>query len=157
MDILTAYNNTGGAVRLDYQVDAPGLAQDDGLQSAVVLSLFTDRRADEDDVLPDGSDRRGWWGDSVADQAGDQIGSRLWLLRREKASDQTLQRARQYAAEALRWMVDDGVVKRVDVAAEYQRPDGSGRTLALQTTLTRQDNSTVRYRFSNFWSSLNGA
>lgn len=157
MDILTTYDNASSAVRLDYQVSAPGLAQDDGLQSAVLISLFTDRLAGEDDPLPDGSDRRGWWGDSVADQAGDQVGSHLWLLRREKASDQTLQRARQYAAEALRWMTDDGVVKRVDVAAEYQRQDGSGRTLALQVTLTRQDGSTVRYRFSNFWSNINGA
>ncbi|TBV76885.1 phage GP46 family protein [Pseudoxanthomonas winnipegensis] len=157
MDILTATDNASGAVRLDYQLAAPGLAQDDGLQSAVIVSLFTDRRAGDDDTLPDGSDRRGWWGDSVADETGDQIGSRLWLLRREKASDQTLQRAQQYAREALQWLADDGVVKRVDITAEYQRLDGSGRTLALQVILTRQDGNTIRYRFANFWSNINGA
>ncbi|MCD7099126.1 phage GP46 family protein [Stenotrophomonas sp. MMGLT7] len=158
MDIQTVYHSADNVMRLDYQVAAPALAQDDGLLSSVLISLFTDRRADDDDTLPDGgSDRRGWWGDSFADDRGDQIGSRLWLLRREKASAEVLQRARQYATEALQWLVDDDVVKSVAVEAEWHRLDAGARTLALQVVLQHQAGNTIRYRFANFWGSINGA
>lgn len=71
------------------------LVAENTLRTAVILSLFLDRRADDDDVLPNGSnDRRGWWADTVAPMteygiggglaSGDRIGSRLWLLSREK-------------------------------------------------------------------------
>lgn len=157
MDILTTIDNADGAVRMDYRIAAPALADDDGLRSAVLISLFTDRRAGDDDTLPDGTDRRGWWGDSYADTSGDQLGSRLWLLRRAKATAEVLQRARQYATEALQWLVEDAVVKSVDITAEWQALAGGARTLALQATLTRGNGTTVRYRFDDFWGSINGA
>ncbi|KOQ71544.1 phage GP46 family protein [Stenotrophomonas maltophilia] len=158
MDIQTVYSNADGALAMDYQVVAPGLAAEDGLQTAVIISLFTDRRAGDDDQLPDGSaDRRGWWGDSYADDDGDQIGSRLWLLGRSKATPDVLQQAQQYAKEALQWLIRDDVVSKVSVSAEWQALDGGGRTLALQVELQRKDNSAVQYRFSNFWGAINGA
>lgn len=157
MDIRTVHDNSGG-VRMDYQISAPGLAADDGLETAVLLSLYTDRRADADDTLPDdNADRRGWWGDSYADTVGDQIGSKLWLLRREKATDDVLQRAKQYASESLQWLIEDDVVLSVDVIAEWQQLDAGGRTLALQVTLRRNDNSTIKYRFNDFWEGIHGA
>ena len=57
------------------------------LQTAMLISLFSDRQAAPGDVIPDGSnDPRGWWGDNT-------IGSRLWLLSRSKQTQDTLQRA----------------------------------------------------------------
>ena len=59
-------NNTG---RGDINVSSAGLRQDDGLETLVLQILFTDARADESDVLPDGTnDRRGWPGDTFADE-----------------------------------------------------------------------------------------
>lgn len=79
----------------DCGMEAGDLVAENTLRTAVILSLFLDRRADDDDVLPNGSnDRRGWWADTVAPMteygiggglaSGDRIGSRLWLLSREK-------------------------------------------------------------------------
>lgn len=60
------------------------IKQADGLDTAVIISLFTDRRALEDDATPDFTEnRRGWWGDTY-DAQQRPIGSRLWLLSREK-------------------------------------------------------------------------
>ena len=59
------------------------LLGDDGLMTAVTVSLFTDRLAREDDPLPESMpgkepDRRGWWGDLVRlDGRANPIGSRL--------------------------------------------------------------------------------
>jgi len=111
-----------------------GLSWEDTLPSAVIISLLTDRRADPDDVLPfdDQSgliagDRRGWCGDALSD---DRIGSRLWLLAREKhgadqatspKSEETRRRAIDYAREALQWLVSDGEVAAIDVDAIWQK------------------------------------
>lgn len=102
----------------DLALDGAGLATDDGLETAVILSLFTDRRADPDDDLPSpGADPRGWWGDLVPLAPDYQLGSRLWLLSREKQTALVLERARFYAAEALAWLVSSGAASAVQVVA----------------------------------------
>ncbi len=107
------------------------------LQTAILISLFTDRLARADDDFED-SDRRGWWGDSGEEQ---QLGSRLWLLRREKLTTEVARRAEEYAQEALAWLVDDGVVSATESSAQiiwpnrlnlfirYLPPDGQWQTL----------------------------
>ena len=124
------------------------LLADDGLQTAVVLSLFTDGLAGEGDTLPDlQGGRRGWWGDALPPVKGDRIGSRLWLLSREKQLPQVLRRAEEYAREALQWLVDDGVARAVEVSAEAP----SQGLLALQVSVVRSAQPVARYRFDAFW------
>lgn len=104
------------------------LAKEDGLRTAVIVSLFSDRRAEADDEIPDGSDdRRGWWFGT--------IGSRLWLLARAKEMPDTLARARAYAIEALQWLIDDGVATAVEVTAEWAQRG----VLALHVAITLAD------------------
>lgn len=126
------------------------LATDDGLRTAVIVSLFTDARAAADDPLPEpGADRRGWWGDAVPRTAGDVIGSRLWLLAREKITGSVLARAREYAEEALAWLVEDRVASAVDVQVEARRP----QTLAIGVTIKRP-NGPDRSRYDFVWESI---
>ena len=74
----------------DLVIEGGGLMTEEGLRTAVLISLMTDRRARLDDALPsDDGNRRGWWGD-VAAEGNDRIGSRLWLLSRAKATTETL-------------------------------------------------------------------
>ena len=101
------------------------------LETAVIISLFTDRRAATDDVLPDAgqtlspvpADRRGWAGDAFG---GERIGSRLWLLDREKQTEEVRRRAEEYGYEALQWLIDDGHVLSVEISAEWA-PEYQGR------------------------------
>lgn len=104
----------------DLRVAGDDLAADGGVRTAVLLSLLTDRRAADGELPAGESDRRGWWGDTLAPE-GDRIGSRLWLLGREARRPDVVLRAEEYAREALEWLVEDGVAERVDVAA---RDDG---------------------------------
>ena len=53
----------------------------DSLSRAVVISLFTWQRASQSDEV-DNDQRMGWWGDTFAENKGDKIGSKLWLLLR---------------------------------------------------------------------------
>ncbi|WP_408596563.1 phage GP46 family protein [Pseudomonas sp. PLMAX] len=125
------------------------LARDDGLQTAVIISLFTDRRASPEQIpveLPQ-DDLRGYWGDVANDTPSDQTGSLLWLLAREKQLPQILGRAQQYCREALAWMVEDLVATRVEVTAEFV---AQGWMLIL-VDIFRPTGSPVRYRFNYEW------
>lgn len=139
------------ALTSDLAIEANDLAQDDGLRTAVVLSLFTDRRAEEGDVLPDNAttDRRGWWADAVAAIEGDKHGSRLWLLSRSKKTPDVLTRAEDYAREALQWLVEDKVAAAVSVAASFL--DRPFRGYSLDITITRPQKDPARYRFDRTW------
>lgn len=97
------------------------VAREDGLRTAILLSLFLDARASAEDPLPDplNRDRRGWVGDALAPRAGDRIGSRLWLLAREKQNEATRLRAEIYAREALAWMTEEGLARSVSVTAAW--------------------------------------
>ena len=101
----------------DWSMIGAQLQTGNDLQTAVYISLFTDRVANADDVIPDGTqDPRGWWGDGGQDV---MIGSRLWLLRRAKQTIETLNLAKDYITEALKWLIDDGVVGKFDITVEW--------------------------------------
>lgn len=102
------------------------------LQRAVVISLFTWRRAATDDPVDD-DQLYGWWGDSFPTVADDRIGSRLWLLRRVKLTAATQRDAEFYAREALQWLIDDGEVLAVTVTSE--RVGTSRLNLAVLITI----------------------
>jgi phage gp46-like protein len=141
----------------DLAVANGDLVPEQGLRTALLLSLFTDGRARDDDVLPFGqTDRRGWWGDSYAEAAGvegaDSFGSRLWLLSREKQTPQTLARAREMAREATVWLVTDGIARSVEVEARW---GGPGR-LDLTVRVQRPDADSEVYRFARLWESEQG-
>ena len=120
------------------------------LPRAVLISLFSWRRAKPDDQLPNGL-KFGWWGDTYPDIANDQIGSRLWLLSRAKLTNQTISDCQDYAKEALQWLIDDNVAIGIDVTAERQGTD----RLALGITITRGDRTSTNIRFYNLWNYIN--
>lgn len=135
----------------DLSVDALDLVRDDGLQTAVLLSLFIDRRAKDDDTLPDNTgDRRGWWADAYADVIGDKYGSRLWLLSREKQLPSVLARAKEYAEEALAWMVEDGVAQGVIVETSIPRQG----VLGIGVQITKPDGTALDYYFDYLWEAM---
>ncbi len=89
------------------------LLLDESSLPALLVSLGSDSRAKPDDPLPDAllgaapddtlpPDRRGWVGDALAED-NQRIGCRLWLLSREKTTDQVRRRAITYAREGLAW------------------------------------------------------
>ena len=138
-DFKLDFDNGAGAA--DLALTSTGdFAPEAGLETAIIISLGTDAMARDDDELPDGTDdRRGWWGD-LAEQPGgprDETGSRLWLLDRAVMTQETLRRAEQYAADALAWLVTDGVAERVDVTASEIQPGAIGLAILINAGTAR--------------------
>ena len=116
------------------------------LTRSVLISLFTWRRAADDDALDD-DERFGWWGDSFPSVADDRIGSRLWLLRRVKLTRQTQLDAEFYAREALQWLIDDGHCSAIDIISA--RLDA--QRLNLRTVLTLADGERLDINPTHSW------
>jgi phage gp46-like protein len=114
----------------DLVLDGDDLATDEGLTTALVVSILSDGRSDaERRALPNHEEIRGWWADNVRDR----FGSRLWTLEREKRTTDTLERARELGEDALAWLVEDQIASRVSVEASY---DDFGR-LRLEANVER--------------------
>lgn len=138
----------------DLAIESGDLALDAGLQSAVVASLWSDRRAEATDVPPEVAsgenpgplvvDPRGWW----AEAAGDRFGSHLWLLARSKATPQTAARAEQAAREALAWLVDEQIARSIEVRASYD----TARRLHLDVRIERHESP----RWDHVWRATEG-
>lgn len=155
-DILLAFNDrffTADALLADGVI-----VTDDGLTTAVLISIFTDARARPDDSLPEGMsedgfpDRRGWWGDALG-RSGEMVradhptGSRLWLLAREKQTSETLARARDMVADALAWLKADGVASAIDVDAWWE----ARGVLGLQAMISKPTGEKINYRYQYVW------
>lgn len=141
-DLALIWNDA--AANADLGLLGADLATDDGLRTAIIISLFSDRLARADDDLPDNTaDRRGWWGDSFPQFDGDLIGSRLWLLDRAKEVPATLTSAQDYAVEALAWLIEDGLATTVSAEAVWTAPGALGLTV----TVTRPDGEVAGFYF----------
>ena len=114
------------------------------LESAVLISLFTDALADPEDQLPPGqaNDRRGWWADSYET---DPIGSKLWQVFWRQTTQDTLNWARDTVQKALQWMLDDNVASDLAIDLQFL---GKGR-MGMGIVITEP--SGQRTAFSYAW------
>lgn len=128
----------------DITLNGAKIYRDPGLETAVLISLFTDRRADDGDPLPDNNDDlRGWWADAIS---GRPIGSKLWLLERAKLNNTTLANMEQYINDALGWMESDGIVDNLETTAEK-----TGINEAKATTTIKKEGLEISFRFFYNW------
>ena len=140
--------NIGGIVN-EIWPDAPATTSVD-LEQLVLISLFSDARALDDDVLPDTFQdppyKGGWWADAYAADS-DKFGSRLWLLNRAVLRTITLDGLLEHAYDALQWMVDDDVCSRVVVTAERI---GKER-IEMVVTVYKLDGEKVTIKHDALW------
>lgn len=118
------------------------------LHRAVIISIFTWRRAEPDD---DADEVMGFWGDTFPTVTGDKIGSRLWLLRRQKITSDVLRRARMYVDEALKWLIDDGVVTSITTSIYRTNNDA----VVLSIHISHKSGAAETLSLSDFWRLIN--
>ena len=139
---------TAGTFNLDWAIDPPDLQSDHDLQTAVIISLFTDGLAPADAELPDQStsDRRGWWGDTSNDPPAN-IGSTLWLYSRTVWTDAVRLAIEDAARAALQWMLDDNAAD--DITVDATRPE-MGR-IDLHIVIERAGRAVFAQTFGWAW------
>lgn len=153
IDIELDWNND--LFSADLTLAGGALGTEEGLRTAILISIFTDGRAADSAVLPEqGADRGGWWGNAYGGEVsasapdGDDrnaLGSQLWLVRRAKMTPQVLREARQHIEDALGWLLRDGIASAIAVEVEAQ-----GDRLAIAITIDRP-NGPARERYDFTW------
>lgn len=133
-DALLIWNDFGA----DINIQNGDIVSDNGLATAVLVSLFTDSRSPSEKLLPPGeTELRGWWGD-IGDE---KTGSLLWLINREKVIPEVAERAREYCETALRWLREQDIAETVTIDAQLVRPSG------LQISIKLERGSASRYSY----------
>lgn len=109
----------------DFAMSGAGLLLGNELQTAVLISLFTDGVASPDDIMPPSqvNDPRGWWADTYTN---DPIGSKLWQAFWRQTTPGTVNWLNDTANKAVQWMLDDGVASSVTVNAQLLGPGRIG-------------------------------
>lgn len=126
------------------------LKECDDLDSAVIISLFTWARAAAGEV-DENAPRFGWFGDKIDADNTDSTGSKLYLLKRKKITNQTIMDTREYIEQALQWMIEDGVA--TEIKAEVERNASDVNRVDALVQIVRGDRSRTM-KFNDLWSFL---
>jgi phage gp46-like protein len=145
-DILIQWDNT--QAQGDWVLAQGDLQTGQDLETACLVSLFSDALATPDFVPTDGTtDRRGWWGDYYGTRP---LGSNLWQLDRAKTTRANLGLAQSTVQECLQWLIDDGIAARIIVNTQYVTRAMMGIAIAI----TRPDGTQTRFMFGWAWDNL---
>ena len=137
----------------DIKIQNGILDLDNGLQTAIYISLFTDRRIGEDNEIPDRSnDRRGYWGDTLEDEP---LGSFLWTLDREKITTSLLNKIDTYSKDALNWLIEDGIASEINTIVE--RDSKNIEQINIEIQIIKPDEKSESYRYSLNWEAVKNA
>lgn len=147
-DLLLSFD--GSFKEYDCRVINGELAMGSDLESAVIISLFTWARAKPEEV-PEGAPRYGWFGDKIDGDNADSMGSKLYLLKREKITEDTISQAKEYIQAALAWLIDDGIASEVNVDLERNKND---RNRVDGIIVIRRGDVSNTMRFDDLWSAL---
>jgi phage gp46-like protein len=125
--------------------------QEQGFETSIIMSYFSNRRANVDDILPDNSGYKGGWvGDEILNDLYVEnlvLGSRLWLLSRSKMNNQLLIDAREFCLESLQWMLDFNITDKIIITTE--RADIEH--ISIDTKIYRPENKNLNYRYFYNW------
>jgi phage gp46-like protein len=111
-DIKLTLQQPGGLY--DIAIDGTDFASVDGLDTAIVTSMFSDARAAES-LVNSPEYRRGWVGNILTADIQRQLGSALWVFDQARMTQDTINQLQLAAIAAFNWMVDDGVARNVFV------------------------------------------
>lgn len=143
--VFNTYEQFVDFVLADRDVD-----RDDSLETAVLITLLTDKQADDGDPLPDDSGYRGgWFGDSLPVVPDYKMGTKLWLLQRAKTTREIPAIAKEYLLDGFAWMEEDGIVDSVHVVVEWRRDLKT--TLAFILSFIKPEGTTIFFRFYYNW------
>lgn len=136
---------TGAPVKAAELLATYAMELEDTLATAIIISLFTDKRAGPDDKLPfNETNRRGWVGDEFmaldATARRDDWGTLLWLIYVGKVTSDIPAFAEFTCKEGLAWLVSSGIASRVAVTAEWV-----GDRLAIRPQIYKPDQTTPVY------------
>ncbi len=111
--------------KYDIDFDDNGdFTQENGLETAIMMSLFLNERASADEV-PQPIKRGGYWGYEV----NGMTFSKIWLISGRRTTEK-LNQIIEYAKASLQWLVDESYATDIECEAEFIT-DGISLTVTI--------------------------
>lgn len=133
----------------DIDFENGDFALTDGLDTALYLSVFAEKRASETQVTVPLL-RRGHFTNEFSLVEGYEVGSLLWLYTDQaKNTDDNLFLTETTVTEGLSWMVEDSLIAKSEVSATK---DGSNVAIEINLTNKSQKDSSYYNLFINTFS-----
>ncbi len=133
---------SGGLYDLDLS-HTGDIQSEDFFDTAIIVSLFAERRANESEVL-DSALRRGWIGNEATPDF--EIGSKIWLYEQSRLTRSVLNNIATAARQSLQWLVDDGYAISIDNVEAIATSTGVNLSITI-----RRPNSEVEKRHYTLW------
>lgn len=113
IDIKLTKTNDYWDIFLDNSGDLEGV---NSIDTAIDISLFTDKRADKSEIQASEL-RRGWIGNLFNAIIDYKIGSKLWLIYQARNLQLTANKGVDFIKDSLKWLIEDGLVEDIKVSA----------------------------------------
>lgn len=121
----------------DIVIEDGDFANEDGFDTNIWVSLFSDARANESQVIVP-ENRRGWLGNLVSEVPERQLGGYLWLAEQRRLNQSTLNEITDYIRKSLEWMIVDEICLKIEVTGNIIPRTGIEATV----TITAKDGVT---------------
>ncbi len=143
---MSDFHYSGINLETDPFENASTSGQDDLVMMATI-AIFTDAEASVDIEPPDGTqNRRGFWADTYEEDEW-STGSLMWLLDRAALTQDQRNLAKDYAEQALQFMVDVGLAASVEVTVE----DNERNRVDLGVVIRQHDGSETATTYTDLW------
>lgn len=124
----------------DLSIDDDGdLSKTNSFCTAILLSIFCERRASATEV-PEGGRRRGWIG-SINQPV--EYGSKLWLLYQARLTNRTVNAANDYLSQGLSWLTEfdyaDEIIVNTSRDIEQSRLDADIQVIVNGSVLEKRN------------------
>ena len=151
MSDLALTRREDGDFDLAFDAGRGDLLTADSLENSVIISIGTYARernlGNAANLKPNVG---GWWGDAL-DEEG-TLGGYLYEAFPGKLTEETAEAVENLCAEALKWMVDDGVAKAVNCEAGIVE----NAVLSLVVTIERPEGDSEVFLYEFNWSATDG-
>lgn len=116
----------------------------DGLEAAVLMSIYGEVRANGSEVVK-AIFRRGDWSNELNDVVDYEVGSKFWLLEMARADQNSLNVGIDSIELGLAWLFEDNIVNDINVTGEI-----GNNQLTFFVEITQKNDEINTYRFEAY-------
>jgi len=141
-DILLE-KNSSGYYDINF-TDEGDFVTTEGFETAILMSLLGEKRANESEVV-EPQFRRGDWSNELNDVPDYEVGSKLWLLYVARANTESMNSGIDSIKDGLQWMIDDNLIKDANAEGTI-----SYRGITFKALVTQENNKVDKYLVDDF-------
>lgn len=118
--------------RFKLRIENGDFASDQGFETSLWVSLFSDARATESQIS-NPQQRRGWMGNLASPVENRELGSLLFLAEQSRLNQNALNQNIDFAQKSLQPLVEDNQAKSVNVSGQIVPKQGIELKILIET------------------------